>query len=320
MRTPTPPPNTVPSASRAASTTTRTLRVAGLLLLLVGLASPTLARAGALPSLPGPPPGAGQGFPAAPPPGTVPVAGPVGPAASVPTGFAGPGLRSGLIVVHGGRFNLEIACRTSGRVSLVASTLGSGTLARGGYACRDRQGTAHLSLKRSSAGRLTALKSAVAQVSLGGGSGEKFSITLMTRPTASPSWTGGGLQCSILGAYAPYLVAPNFTVTPPAIIDVRPWVAWYTADNGWRWLGTNGPGRSSWYRWSATGSGVSTWMTPTGALNPWTWAPIRVRPNQQTYMVGVFEVIYWYAQPRYVWAYAPSWPSGSAPRTYCTFP
>src|ERR1700750_788868 len=155
MRTPTPPPNTVPSASPPASPPARPLRAAGRLLPLAGLAAPTLARAGALPSLPGPPPGAGQGFPAAPPPGTVPVGGPVGPAASVPAGFSRPGLRNGVIVVHGGRFSLEIACRTSGRVSLVASTLGAGTLARGGYACRNRQGPAHLSLKRFCARGLT---------------------------------------------------------------------------------------------------------------------------------------------------------------------
>ena len=101
------------------------------------------------------------------------------------------------------------------------------------------------------------------------------------------------------------LVAPNFTVTPSAIIDVRPWFAFYTPSNGWRWLGTTGVNSSSWYRWSATPTGVATWMTPAGALNPWTWAPLPVRPGQQTYAITAFEVIYWYAHPRYVWAYAP---------------
>jgi len=325
MRTPIPLPPTVPTASvtgaHVGSTFARTLRLGALTaLLLAGLVSTTPARAGAAVSLPGPPPTAGQGFPAAPAPGTVPVPGPVGPPTSLPTNFSGSSLRSGFVVVHGGRFTLDIACRAGGRVTLTASTLGSGIVARGGYACRDRTGTAHLSLRRPSAGRLTALKSALAQVSLGRGDAEKFSILLATRPTSSPSWSGGGLQCSVLGLYEPYLVAPNFTVTPPALIDVRPWVAWYTAASGWRWLGIDGPGRSSWYRWSATDSGVATWMTPSGALNPWTWAPIRVRPHQQISMIGAFEVIYWYAHPRYVWAYAPSWPTGSAARTYCTFP
>ena len=127
------------------------------------------------------------------------------------------------------------------------------------------------------------------------------------------------MECSFLGPNDPYLVAPNFTVTPPAIIDVRPWVAWYTPANGWRWLGTMGVNSSSWYRWSATPTGAATWLTPAGALDPWTWAPIHVRTGQQTYAIAVFEVIYWYADPRYVWAYAPSHLSATATGTYCTF-
>lgn len=325
MRTPTQPPLTVPSVSGTVSTSTRTLLLAGVIaLLLAWLLSPTQARAVAVPPLPGPPPTASQGFPTAPVPGTVPAAGPVGPATSLPTGFAGPSLRSGFVVVRGGRFTLDIACRRGGRVSLAATTpatLGSGTLARGSYACHKGHGTAHLSLRRAAARRLTALKSALAHVSLGSGNAERISITLQARPVASGAWTSGGLQCTVLGPYEPYVVAPNFTVTPPAIIDVRPWVAWYTADTGWRWLGVDGPGRSSWYRWSATGSGVATWITPTGAMNPWTWAPIRVRPGQHVYMISAFEVIYWYAHPRYVWAYAPSWPNASPRRTtFCSFP
>jgi hypothetical protein len=205
-------------------------------------------------------------------------------------------------------------------VSLTASALSSGTLATGGYSCRDRQGVAQLSLRPAAAARLRALKSTRARVALGSGGAEHFSILLEASPSAPPYWSNGGLECSLLGSDEPYLVAPNFTVAPPAIIDVRPWVAWYTPDNGWRWLGTTGVNSSSWYRWSATPSGVATWMTPAGALNPWTWAPIRVPGGRQTDAIGVFEVIYWYAHPRYVWAYTRSRLNASALGTYCTFP
>lgn len=286
---------------------------------LVLTAMPAPASGSAAPALPGPPPAAGQGFPAAPSSGTTPPAGPVGPAASLPTKFAGAGLRSGFVSVHGRQLTLAIACGRGGQVSLTAPALGSGDLAQGGYTCRNGQGSADLSLSPGAARRLVAQKSTLARVALGGGSNERFSITLGARPTVPNAWTNGGMECSFLGPNEPYLVAPNFTVTPPVIIDVRPWVAWYTPVNGWRWLGTNGVNSSSWYRWSATPTGVVTWVTPAGALNPWTWAPIHVLPGQQTYAIAAFEVIYWYAHPRYVWAYAPSHLSADAAGTYCTF-
>ena len=248
------------------------------------------------------------------------MAGQVGPASSLPTNFPGPGLRGGFVLVQRRALTLNIACRTGGQVSLTASALGSGVLARGAYACRARQGSAQLSLRPAAANRLVTLGSTVARVALGAGTAERFSITLEARPAPPSYWSNGGVECSLLGPYQPYLVAPNFTVTPPVIIDVRPWVAWYTPANGWRWLGTNGVNNSSWYRWWATPSGVDTWMTPAGALNPWTWAPIGVRPGQQTYMIGAFELIYWYAHPRYVWAYARSRLNASALGTYCMFP
>ena len=248
------------------------------------------------------------------------MAGPVGPPASLPTRFTGAGLRSGFILVQGQRLTLPVACRTGGQVSLTAAGLGPGVLARGRYACRNREGSAQLSLRPAAGRKLAALKSTLGSVTLGTGNAERFAITLESRPIAPPYWSNGGLQCSLLGSYEPYLVAPNFTVTPPAIIDVRPWVAWYTPANGWRWFGTTGVNSSSWYRWSATSSGVATWMTPAGALNPWTWAPIRVPSGRQTEAIGVFELIYWYAHPRYVWAYTHSQLSAPTPRTYCTFP
>ena len=132
-------------------------------------------------------------------------------------------------------------------------------------------------LAPAGAPRLAALKSTIGRVALGFGDGERFSDTLETRPTAPIDWGSGGMECSLLAPYDAYLVAPNFTVTPPAIIDVRPWVAWYTSANGWRWLRTFGVNRSNWYRWSATRGRVAAWMTPTGALNPWTWTQVHFR-------------------------------------------
>ena len=93
------------------------------------------------------------------------------------------------------------------------------------------------------------------------------------------------MECSLLAPYDAYLVAPNFTVTPPAIIDVRPWVAWYTSANGWRWHGTIGLNRSSWYRWSATRRRAAAWMTPTVALNPWTWIHVDVPAAQHIHAI-----------------------------------
>lgn len=223
------------------------------------------------------------------------------------------------MLVRGRQLTLSIACARGGRVNLTASQLGPGVLARGGYGCSNRQGSAQLSLRPAAAARLGGLKSTLARVALGGSNTEHFEVTLETRPLAPTYWSNGGLECTLLGTYDPYLVAPNFTVTPPALIDVRPWVAWYTAANGWRWVGTTGINSSSWYRWSASPSGVLSWMTPAGALNPWTWAPIHVPAGRQTYAIGVFELIYWYAHPQYVWAYTRSRLSASALGTYCTF-
>jgi hypothetical protein len=298
----------------------RVLSLAGLCCAVLAVICRTAAAAGTPPpSLPGPPPLAGSGLPARPAPGTVPVAGPTGPSVSLPTSVPGPGLLNGNVLIQGRKLTLKLACRSNGRVSLTASAVRAGVLARGGYACRQRQASVQLSLGRADARRLTALKSTIATVSFGSAGTQRYWITLETRSTPPPYWSDGGMECNLLGADEPYLVAPNFTLTPPAIIDVRPWVAWYTPANGWRWLGTTGLNSSSWYRWTATPSGVGEWITPTGALNPWTWAPIRVRPGQQTYALGVFEVIYWYHESRYIWAYTKSRLNASAIGTFCSY-
>ena len=308
------------TTDRCASGIARALGLAAAVAMGLGLfCGPAAAAPGPLPSLPGPPPGAGTGFPAPPPPGTVPVAGTPGPAVTLPSHTSGPGLTSGVIRVRNGKLTLGIVCTSGGRVSLTAAALRAGVVAHRGYACRNRQASAQLSLKRADARKLAALKSTIGQVSFGGGKAERFAVTLETRPTPAPYWKDGGLECSFLGAGESYLTAPNFRLTPSAIIDVRPWVAWYTATSGWRWMGTAGVSSSSWYRWTASPSGVLEWFTPAGALNPWTWAPIRVKSSQPTFAIGVFEVIYWYHHPRYVWSYTHSRLNVSTLGTYCTY-
>lgn len=273
------------------------------------------------PSQPGPPPQADAGFPAPPAPGTVPPAGPVGPSSSIPTHVGGPGLLSGIALLQARQLTLAIVCGTNGRASVTAPAIRKGVLASTSYRCKAGRANPQLSFKARDAGKLAGLRSTLAHVTLGRGAAtDEFSLTLEAKPTASSFWSDGGLECSVLGGDQPYLVAPNFTLTPAAIIDVRPWVAFYTAGHGWRWLGTAGLNQSTWLRWTATSTGVMQWRTPTGALNPWTWAPINVQPGQQTYAIGVFEVIYWYHVPRYVWRVTYSHPSSFTLGTYCSYP
>ncbi len=153
-----------------------------------------------------------------------------------------------------------------------------------------------------------------------GGATERLSLTLEARVQAPSFWSDGGLQCTTLGDFEAYLVAPNFKVAPSVTIDVRPWVAWYTTANGWRWLGVRGINASRWYRSTATPNGIAEWRTPTGALNPWTWAPIYVPAGQRIQAIGVFEVVYWYSRPTYVWRYTRSSPTLDQLGTYCNYP
>lgn len=279
------------------------------------------AQTGPPPGLPGPPPGAGSGFPAPPAAGVVPLAGAVGPPASLPTGVSGPALLSGTARVHGLRFALSIACASGGRATVTASPIRPGVVARARYACRNQRASVELSLRRADARRLATVGPTLASVTLGQGrTTTRLSLTLQSTPKAPNYWSDGGLECSLLGTYEPYLVAPNFTDTPSAVVDVRPWVAWYTARHGWRWLGTAGANASTWYRWTATPSGVQQWKTPAGAINPWTWAPIHVHAGQHMYMIGAFEIVYWYAHPRYAWSYALSHGRGNALTSYCSYP
>jgi hypothetical protein len=282
---------------------------------------PAAGATGAPLGLPGPPPAAGTNYPAPPAPGVVPPAGAAGSPASVPAKLGGPGLLTGVIRAHGRQVTLAIACSGNGRATLSAAALGSGTLARGAYTCTRHRASAQLRLSGPAAHELGRLESTLGHVKLGGGGATtQYAITLESRATAFPRWSDGGLVCSFYGPDSPMVSAPNFTVQPPAIIDIRPWVAFYTAADGWRWLGTAGLNQSLWYRGTATSTGVTQWRTLGGALNRWTWAPITVRSGSDTYAIGVFEVVYWYTHMRYVWEYTSSLMSSGASPTYCSYP
>jgi hypothetical protein len=280
-----------------------------------------VAATGAPVGLPGPPPLAMSNYPTPPVTGVVPPAGPAGSPATVPAKVGGgPGLLSGVVRAQGRQLTLQIACSGNGSATVSAAAIAKGTLARGSYTCASHRAAAQLKLSSAAARELGRLKSTLGHVKLGKGSATmQYAITLESRPTASPRWSDGGLVCSFYGTDSPMMSAPNFTVQPPAVIDIRPWIAFYTANNGWRWLGTAGLNQSLWYRGTATPTGVTQWRTLGGALNRWTWAPITVRPGSNTYAIGVFEVVYWYTHMRYVWEYTSSLMGSGAKTTYCSY-
>jgi hypothetical protein len=299
----------------------RVLLLCALALLIAPAAGHAAALTGAPPSLPGPPPAAGSGFPAPPAPGSVAVTAADRAAVTIPTRVSGPGLLNGTVRLHRLRLSLAIACRTGARLSLTAAAIRRGILARTSYRCQARRASPQLSLSHADARRLAALRSTTATLTIAtANTTEQLSLTLTAGLTRPSYWTDGGLQCSLLGDYTADLAAPNFTITPSTTIDVRPWIAWYTAATGWQWLGTTGPNTSRWYRWTATPDGIQQFKTPAGAINPWTWAPISVHPAQHTYAIGVFEVRYWYPHPQYAWSYTRSSLNANTPATYCTYP
>ena len=279
----------------------------------VGLAQAAGPPAG----LPGPPPGAGTGFPLPPPPGLAPSPEPSGPPVTLPLGPSGPGLLSGSAGLSGARLNLRVACQAGGRAAFRAAQLAGGTLASARYKCARGRATVSFSLARRIAQQITRSGSVLGSVVFTqGGGNERVSLDVGPHSPAPSFWTSFfGLQCGASGSYQAGLTAPNFTDTPATTIDVRPWLAWYTAATGWQWLGTDGPNASSWYRWTATPSGVAEWRTSPPKLNPWTWGPITVSPGHGTYVIAALEAIYWYSHPVYVWEYAHSYPS----TTYCAY-
>ena len=302
-----------------------TVALAGALSPLAQASATTAAQASATtaapPGLPGPPPGAATGLPPGPSVGTVPSPTAAGPARSLPGGSTAPGLRTGLVRLRGTSMRLSIACHRDGRVIVTAGSLGPGSIAAAGYRCQHGNADPQLTVRARAARRLTAIGSTLATATLHeGASSAQISLSLSAHAQPPRLWSDGGLQCDLLGARSPYLVAPNFTDTPAAIVDVRPWIAWYTAGSGWRWLGTDSVNASQWYRWTASPTGIAQWTTPAGAINPWTWGPITVAPDNATAMIGAFEIVYRYAQPSYAWGYVTADAQAAAPTTYCRYP
>ena len=283
-------------------------------------AGQAVGSAEAPPGLPGPPPSAGSGFPLPPPPGQAPGVEPAGPPTSIPAEVAGPGLLNGIVTVRGTGVALQIACRAGGRVVLSAPTVANGTLAQARYRCSRSRAVVHLWLQSAAARQIARMGQALAAVRfVQAGMTELLSVTLAVRPQAASYWTSDfGLRCDSAN-YQAQLLAPNFSDTLPTTIDVRPWLAWYTAATGWQWLGTAGVNASRWDRWTATPSGVAEWQTPGGGVTPWTWSPISVTAGDGIYVIAVFEAIYWYSRPEYVWGYARSGGGGDAITTYCAY-
>jgi hypothetical protein len=296
------------------------LALTAVVMIAVMASAHAVAATGAPVGLPGPPPLAMSDYPTPPAAGSVPPAGPPGAPATVPTKLGGPGLLTGVVRAQGRQVTLQIACSGNGSAAVSAVAIAKGTLARGAYTCTKHRASAALKLSAAAARELGRLTSTLGHVKLGKGSATtQYAITLESAPVATPRWSDGGLVCSLYGPDTPMLSAPNFTVRPPAIIDIRPWVAFYTAANGWRWLGTSGLNKSLWYRGTATPTGVTQWRTPAGALNRFTWAPIAFHGGSNTYAIGVFEVVYWYTHMRYVWEYTSSLGNGATP-PYCAYP
>ncbi|MBV9363664.1 MAG: hypothetical protein JOY89_05460 [Solirubrobacterales bacterium] len=280
------------------------------------------AAAAALPpGLPGPPPAAGSGFPLPPPPGAAPGSEAGGAPASIPVNVSGPGLLTGTVTLYGNAVTLLIACSTGGNVDLSVPSLGGGALAHARYRCSRRRASIRLSLDTFDARRIARHQQVLAALRFReGGASERLSVTVAARPQAPSYWTSDfGLRCDP-SSYRATVLAPNFSDTLSTTIDVRPWLAWYTAATGWRWLGTAGVSASRWYRWTATTTGVAEWQTPTGEVTPWTWSPITVAPGQGVYLVAVFEAIYWYGHPQYVWSYARAGDGPHTLTTYCAYP
>ena len=277
--------------------------------------------AGGPPGPPGPPPGAGSGFPLPPAPGQAPNPEPAGPATTIPSSGSGPGLLSGTASLRGTHLALRIACAGHGSAALSVPAVARGTLAQAAYKCSKGRGTVRLSLPASAASRITRSGDVLAGVSFTQGKlTERLSVALASPTPAPVTWTSVfGLRCGAPGTYEASLLAPNFSDTLATTIDVRPWLAWYTSATGWQWLGTAGPDRSGWYRWTATPTGVAEWQQ-TGTTNPWTWGPISVGQGHSTYVVAVFEAVYWYSSPAYVWRYARSGPDANTITTYCEYP
>jgi hypothetical protein len=294
----------------------RRAALGSLLAIIVGV-GPAWA-AGPPSAMPGPPPGAGTGFPLPPPPGQAPAPQASLPATSITDATDGPGLLSGYSSVSGNKLPVTIACQANGTGQLSAGAVA----VKAAYRCSGGRSTIRFTLTKSQSRSIAQSSNLIGALSLTqAGRTVHRSLSLGRSAPAPLFWTSAfGLGCGTGAGQAAELVAPNFSSEPvPTTIDVRPWLAWYTSATGWQWLGARGPDASTWYRWTATPSGVAEWQTPTG-INPWTWGPISVAPGHGTYVVAVLEAVYWYSHPTTVFEYARSEPSPGTAATYCVYP
>jgi ribosomal protein L37E len=232
-----------------------------------------------------------------------------------------PGLLSGTASLGRSGVKLRVACRAGGKATFGVPSFGSASLASARYKCAGGRGTASFALSASIVARINRSGSVLGRVSFTqGGALTRASVMVGPRPPAAVFWTSVfGLQCGAPGGFQAVLQAPNFTVTPPTTIDVRPWLAWYTPATGWQWQGTVGPGASRWYRFTATPTGVAEWRTPLGTVEPWLWSPIAVARGRGVYMTAVFEAVYWYTHPAYVWRFAHSVPGTGPLGGFCAY-
>ena len=208
--------------------------------------------------------------------------------------------------------------RLRGRGFRDASQLGGS--AKTTYRCKKGRATAKFTPSKTQAARIPRLGGITAALTLvEKDKTEHLSVSVSKILPAPPYWTSNfGLSCAAEGSNVAQLVAPNFSASLPTTIDVRPWLAWYTPSTGWQWLGSRGPGKSSWYRWTATPSGVAEWQQNGTITTPWTWGPISVAPGHGTHLVAAFEAVYWYGNPAKVWNYAHSQPGSLS--TDCVYP
>ena len=301
------------------STLTAMIGFALLSVLMTAVLAASARAAGAPPGLPGPPPGAGSGIPLPPAPGQPPPPEPSQSAITIPTSAGQPGLLNGFVGLSGKVLKVGIACQGAGSATLSAATVAPGTLAKARYRCSGGRSTIRLALTSTNAMKIARLADVLASLALKqGGATTHLSLALGARAPAPTYWTSFfGFGCTADGSYEGVLTAPNFTDTTPTTIDVRPWLAWYTAATGWQWEGTLGPNHSAWHQWTATPTGVAEWQ-PGGTINPWTWGPISVTPGHGTYVLAVFDAVYWYSNPVYVWSYAASQPGNL--ESYCAYP
>jgi hypothetical protein len=293
-----------------------------LVLVLAAAAPPATAAAQAPPGPPGPPPGNGTDLPAS--PGTAPAFVPPGTAAAIPDA-SGPGLLSGEgVALNRARrtFAITLACQGDGTIKV---RVAARDIARARYRCAGGRATARLSVTPKIAKRLARRRTVAATgiVRQGGRDARVyFELSSGRAPgRAKGFWTDGHLQCE-----PGYLVEPDFTTKTPIPISTRGWVAWYTAQSGWHWLGSGGENAGRWNAWTASVSGVQQFHpNGTAVPVPWTLGPIAVPAGRAIYAVGVYEIVYWVSgRPDHQWQYVNAGTTGAvaagAATHYCVYP